>query len=73
VTEVAQPSSTATTMSEENVSKQKFEIAQWPTSKVILYPTQAMIFRDIEGVQLKVHSPYFLLSLCVNETFLSLV
>jgi hypothetical protein len=41
-------------MSEENVYKQKFEIAQWPTSKVVLFPTRATIFREIQGVRLKV-------------------
>lgn len=41
-------------MSEESTYKQRFDIAQWPTSKVVLYPTRATIFRDIQGVKLKV-------------------
>ena len=41
-------------MSEENLYKQKFEIKQWPTRSVTLYPTRATVVRQIEGVKLKV-------------------
>ncbi|KIM82483.1 hypothetical protein PILCRDRAFT_7873 [Piloderma croceum F 1598] len=40
-------------MSEETLHKQKFQVDQWPTSKVTLYPTRASIVRQIEGVKLK--------------------
>jgi hypothetical protein len=43
-------------MSEENLYKQKFDVEQWPTTKVTLYPTRASVVRQIEGVKLKVRT-----------------
>ncbi|KAF7980193.1 hypothetical protein HWV62_39277 [Athelia sp. TMB] len=40
-------------MSEERLYKQKFRVEQWPTSKVILYPSRASVERVINAVNLK--------------------
>ena len=40
---------THTNMSEENLYKQKFQVDQLPTSKIVLYPTRASVVRWVMG------------------------
>jgi hypothetical protein len=46
-------------MAEDKLHRQKFNVDQWPTSKVTLYPTRASVVRQIEGVKLKVRKPIY--------------
>lgn len=45
------------TMSEETLHKQKFQVDQWPTSKVTLYPTRASIVRWASHIVFQMSTP----------------